>query len=150
MSYRWPPLTRNAPPCWRPNWASARRTAVCRRRATRCPRDELLRPSHLVGALVVLEGHRHVLLGAVDADAAVEGATLLDGGVLAGVAGDVFDVPRAVPVGLVGEDLLHAGLRLVDVQFGGDEQPGLPEAEHQHDRDEQKGDRAGDAADQRN
>ncbi len=38
-------------------------------------------PADLVGALVVLEGHRHVLLGAVDADVAVEGAALLDDGV---------------------------------------------------------------------
>ena len=110
--------------------------------------DPLLRPADLVGALVVLEGHRHVLLGAVDADVAVEGAALLDGGVLAVVALDVFDVLRAVAVGLVAEDLLHAGLRLVDVQLGGDEEPGLPETEHQHDRDEQKGDRADHAADQ--
>ena len=60
-----------------------------------------------------------------------------------------LDVLGAVAVGLVGQDLLHAGLRLVDVQLGGDEEPGLPETEHQHDRDDQEGDHADDAADQR-
>ena len=31
---RWPPPTRNAPPSWRPHWASGRRSRGCRRRST--------------------------------------------------------------------------------------------------------------------
>src|SRR5947209_19685796 len=150
--YRWWQPTRSGPPSWRPSWVSGRRSAGCRRRSTRCPPERAIRllwSADLVGALVVLEGHRHPLWGAVDADVAVERAALFDDGVLAVVALDVLDVLGAVAVRLVAEDLLHTGLRLVDVQFGGDEKPGLPETEHQHHRDEQEGDRAGHAADQR-
>ena len=63
---------------------------------------------------------------------AVEGVTLLHRGALAVVALDVLDVLGAVAVGLVGEDLLHTGLRGADVQLGGDEEARLPEAQHQH------------------
>lgn len=34
------------------------------------------------------------------------------------------------PVGSIGENLLHTGLRLNDVQLGGDEESGCPEAEY--------------------
>src|SRR5208337_3500860 len=67
----------------------------------------LLRPTDLVGALVVLESHRHVLRGTVDADVTVERGALFDGGILAMVALDVFDVLGAIPIGFVAEDLLH-------------------------------------------
>ena len=33
----------HAPPNWRPNWASGRRSAACRKRSTRCPRDDATR-----------------------------------------------------------------------------------------------------------
>ena len=63
------------------------------------PEPALLGPTHLVGALVVLEGRGHRALGAVDADVAVEAGTLFDGRILTVVALDVFDVLRAVAVG---------------------------------------------------
>ena len=43
------------------NSAWGPRLPVCRKRSTRCRSDALLRPADLVGALVVLEGHRHAL-----------------------------------------------------------------------------------------
>ena len=109
----------------------------------------LLGPADLVGAVVVLERHRHLALGAVDADLAVEGVTLFHRGALAVVALDVLDVLGAVAVGLVGQDLLHPGLRGADVQLGGDEEARLPEAEHQHHGDDDRGQQADDAADDR-
>jgi hypothetical protein len=66
-----------------------------------------------------------------------ERGALLDGRVLSVVALDVFDVLRAVAVGFVAEDLLDPGLRLADVELRGDEEAGLPEAQHQHDDDQQ-------------
>ncbi len=135
---------------WRPGWASGHRSRGCRRRSTRCPVvTALLGPTHLVGALVVLERHGHLTLGAVDADVAVEAAALFDRRILTVVALDVFDVLRAVAVGAVGEDLLHAGLRLADVQLGGHEEPWRPEAQHQDHRDDDGGEHADHRADDR-
>src|SRR5690606_34572451 len=67
--------------------------------------------------------------------------------VLAVVALDVLDVLGAVTVGLVGQDLLHTLLGLVDVQFGGDEEAGLPEAEHQHHGQDDRRQHTDDGAD---
>src|SRR6202044_977488 len=113
----WPP-TRRVPRNSRPGSGSDHRSRGCRRRSTRCPRREaaacgLLGPTDLVGALVVLEGHRHLALGAVDADVAVKAAALFHRRILAVVALDVFDVLRPVAVGVVAEDLRHTSLRLV-------------------------------------
>src|SRR5262249_50087507 len=78
-----------------------------------------------------------------------EGGTLLHCRVRTVVALDVLDVLGAVTVGLVGEDLLHALLGGADVEFGGHEESGLPEAHHQHRRDDDRGEQADDAADHR-
>src|ERR1700744_2425016 len=99
---RWWPPTRHGSPSSPPNWASGHRSRDYRRRSTGCP--ELLGPTHLVGALVVLERRGHRTLGAVDADVAIEAGALFDGRVLTVVALDVFDVFRAVAVGAVGQD----------------------------------------------
>src|ERR1700759_1691617 len=139
MPCRWWRPIRRASPNWRRSWAWGRRSRGYRKRSTRCPGRDLLGPTHLVGALTVLERHRHRPLGAVDADVAVEALALLDGRVLTVVALDVLDVLRAVAVGGVGENLLHAGLRLADVELGGHEEAGRPEAEHQDDRDDDRG-----------
>src|SRR5258705_7590207 len=102
----------------------------------------LLRPADLVGAAVVLERHGDLTLGAVDADLAVEGVTLLHRRAGTVVALDVLDVLRAVAVGLVGEDLRHTRLGGADVELGGDEEAGLPEAEHADDRADDGGEPA--------
>src|SRR5271166_3544138 len=149
---RWSRPTRGVPRSWRPGSGSGHRSRGCRRRSTRCPRRDvtvLLGPAHLVSALVVLESHRDLTLGAVDADVAVEAAALFDRRILTVVALDVFDVLRAVAVGLVGEDLLHTDLRLTDVQLGGDEEAGRPEAQHQDDRHQDRGEHADHRADDR-
>src|SRR6476619_4575491 len=102
MSCRWPPSTRARWPSSPSNPASHRQLADCRRHLTLCPAisvcRELLRPSDLVGAVVVLEGHGHLTFGAVDADLTVEGLALLHGRTVAVVALDVLDVLGAVAV----------------------------------------------------
>src|SRR5947209_10384628 len=131
--YLWSLPTRRGSLSSPPGWVSGPRSAGCRKPSTRCPRREpaLLGPAHLVGAFIVLERHGHRPLGAVDADVAVEGGTLFDGRILTVVALDVLDVLCAVAVGVVSEDLLHAGLGFTDVELGGDEESRRPEAQHQ-------------------
>src|SRR5271165_2459884 len=139
---RWWRPTRRGPPSWRPGSGSRPRSRGCKRRSTRCPGREvfaLLGPADLVGALVVLEGHRDLTLGAVDADVTVEGGALFNGRILAVVALDVFDVLRPVAVGVVAENLRHTSLRLIDVQLGGHEEPRRPEAQHQYHRHDDGG-----------
>src|SRR6476661_3385592 len=125
MSCLWRPSIRARWPSSPSNTASHRQLADCRRLLTRCP-----------------------TLGAVDADLTVERLALLDGWAVAVVALDVLDVLCAVAVRLVGEDLLHTGLRGADVKLGGDEEAGLPEAEHRYHGDHQCGDQTDDAADE--
>src|SRR6201995_4609745 len=149
MRCRWWRPTQRGSLNSRPNWAAGHRSRGCRRRSTRCREPALLRPTHLVGALVVLEGRRHRTLGAVDADVAVEAGALFDGRVLTVVALDVFDVLRAVAVGAVAQDLLHAGIGFADVELGGYEEPRRPEAQHQDHRDGDGGDHTDHRADHR-
>src|SRR5690606_24702667 len=92
----------------------------------------LLGAAHLVGAVVVEEGHGHPPFGAVDADLAGEAGVLLHRRALPVVADHIADVLRAVAVRLVGEDLLDTGLGGVDVELGGDEEARLLQAQHQH------------------
>src|SRR4029078_6774084 len=73
--------------------------------------------------------------------------TLLHRRALAVIALDVLDVLGAVTVGLVGQDLLHTALRGAHVHLRGDEEAGLPEAQHEHDRDDDRGQQADDTAD---
>ena len=61
----------------------------------------LLGPTDLIGAVVVLERHRHLALGSVDADFAGEGVAFAHLRVLPTVALDVLDVFGAVAVRLV-------------------------------------------------
>src|SRR5262249_7943843 len=86
------------------------------------PARGLFVPADLVGAVVVLERHGHLLVLAVDADIAGEAVALSHGRVLAVVALDVVGLLDAVAVGLVRQDLLHALLCLVHVELGGDEE----------------------------
>src|SRR5688500_17530869 len=83
-----------------------------------------LAPTVRVAAAVALARRRHLALGAVDADLAVERLALRLRRARAVVALHVLAVLRPVPSGLVGEDLLHAALCRVDIQLGGDEQAG--------------------------
>ena len=65
------------------------------------------------------------------------------------IALDVLDVLGAVSVGLVGQDLRDTGLGGIDVERGGDEEAGLPEAEYQDHGDDDRGEQADHGADER-